>query len=272
MIDFHSHILPGLDDGARDWQESLEMARMAVEDGITEVVCTPHWVNGSFQNDRRTILDAIDAFREELRQMEVPLKLHPGAELRIEVDLPELIESARVLTINDNRRYALIEFHDEVIPPNVESLFFKLQSQDVTPIIAHPERNMVLTRFPERLFAWVQQGILLQVTAGSLAGRFGREIKRVAIGMLQHRWVHLLGTDAHSPRFRSPRLSIGYQEAVRVLGKAAADDLVKGFPSKILNGELLHPPKPLPCSIRRSSPSVFRNLLSLFTRAKGGHR
>jgi len=237
MIDLHNHILRGLDDGARDWQESLSMARLAVEDGIEAVVCTPHWVANFFENTRPMVLEAVRAFREKLADADISLTVYPGSELRLEPDIPRKIQSGELLTINDTGRYALIELHDHVLPQNLEDFFWELQAQEVTPILSHPERNGAVFKDPMRLYRWVEMGALVQITSSSVLGRFGSVVQKFAMTLLDHQLVHVIASDAHGVTSRTPKLSECRQVVTKIMGQNVTDQLFRGNPEKIIRGE-----------------------------------
>jgi protein-tyrosine phosphatase len=262
MFDLHNHSLPGLDDGARNWEESLAMARMAVEDGIEGVVCTPHWARGSFENNRRNTLSAVAVFREKLETSRVPLKIYPGAEIRLDLDLPAALASGEILTVNDNRRFVLIELLPEILPQNLENLFWDLQVQGIRPIISHPERNPALLRDPERLFQWTEMGILTQVTAASLLGSFGETVKRFTVLLLEHRMAHIIATDSHGLGMRAPRLSGGYEAASRIVGRENASLMVAEIPRRIIVGDTILTPDPVPLTNRGSRSSFWKKTFS----------
>jgi protein-tyrosine phosphatase len=257
MIDLHNHMLPGLDDGALNWEQSLAMGRMAVEDGIQEIVCTPHWVNGYFENRRETIVRRVETLQEKLNAAKIPLKVYPGAELHLDFDISDKIKSGELITLNDMGRFALIELPVDIVPRNMKHFFWNLQTSDITPIISHPERNNALRRHPSRLFRWVQRGALTQLTAASLLGRFGTEVRKFAVSLLEHRMVHVIGTDAHGTEDRIPQLSEGYREAEKIVGRETAHQMVFENPQRILRGESIHTHDPIPY-LNRSAPSRFK--------------
>ena len=262
MLDLHNHMLPGLDDGARDWAESLEMARIAVEDGIRGVVCTPHWVYGYFENSREVVLRTVEGLRQRLKDHAIPLEVYPGTELRLDSEIPRRIEEGLLLTVNDGRRYALIELPDEIVPQNMENFFWELQSQNITPIIGHPERNRPMMRDPTRLQRWVEMGALVQMTAASLTGRFGTELRKFSYSLLEHHLVHIVATDAHGIESRVPRLSEGYQEVKKILGKEMARQMVNDTPLQIVRGEQVTPYDTIPFSAKGSRNSLVKKILS----------
>ena len=152
-------MLPGLDDGSPDCEQSLVMARIAVADGIRDVVCTPHWAPGAFENTRLPVLRALKEFQEKLCDNGIPLTVHPGAELRLDPDLIRKIDSGEILTLNDTGRFALIELPDMFLPRSLEVFFRNMLSCGITPVISHPERNHAFLRDPMPLFQVGRDGI-----------------------------------------------------------------------------------------------------------------
>ncbi len=181
MFDLHAHILPEIDDGPKTWEESLEMARLAVADGLTAMVATPHLfqqreVYQGAMNARERILAAVKQFREKLAEAGISLEIYPGCEAPLFLELPQLLAEGLVVTINDGRRYLFLELPDTVIPPATESFVFRLHSSGTTPIITHPERHVMLQEMLEKLVRLLNLGCLAQITAASLLGGFGRRV------------------------------------------------------------------------------------------------
>jgi len=262
VIDIHNHILPGLDDGASDWDASLEMARMAVEDGIEAVVCTPHWVSGVSEVGPNTILELVESFRERLTARGVDLAVHPGAELRVDAALPYRLADGQALTLNQSGSYALIELPMEFIPRGMENLFYDMQVQGITPVLAHPERNSALRTTPQKLFDWVKTGIIVQITAASLLGRFGEGIRKFSVQLMERGVVHVIATDSHGPQVRTPVLSEARHEAGHIVGPEEAWRMVHERPLAIIKGEVVSSPEPAISESR--SKGLLKRLTSLF--------
>jgi len=264
FFDMHNHMLPGLDDGASNWKQSLTMASMAVEDGIEGVVCTPHWVLGRYENTRSMILSALETFKEKLAEHEIPLKVYPGAELHLDVSIPQGIQAGELLTINDTGRFALIELPQELLPQNLEEFLWDLQTQKITPIIGHPERNTVLLQDPARLYEWVQMGVLTQLTAASLLGLFGRKVQRFSALLVEHNLIHVLATDAHGLHERSPILSEGYKVIEEMKGEETAFQMVCETPKRIIQGEPVSPVEPILIPARSTGFTHWKRFFSFF--------
>lgn len=237
MIDIHSHILPGLDDGAGSPEEAVAMARLAAADGISAVVATPHVITGLYNNTRETILSAAGRLNALLQKEEIALSVLPGAEYRLEPDLPGRLSRGELLTINDGGRYLLVELPAASVPEYTVPVIYDLLLQGVTPVIAHPERNTGLMKRPSLLYDLVARGALAQVTAGSLTGQFGPASSSAARIFLEHGCAHFIATDAHSSRSRVPALAAAALEAAGLAGEERARSLVGGNPGRAVRGE-----------------------------------
>lgn len=246
MIDLHNHILPGLDDGATDWEQSLAMARVAAEDGISDIVCTPHWVPGKYENTRTTVLERFAEFKARLSEHNIPLAIYPGAELRLDAGLPEKISSGELLTINDGSPYILIELPEGALPHNLEDFLWQLQLKNYKPILSHVERNPALIKDPMRLFRWVEMGILTQVTAASILSGFSEDIHDFAVLLLTHRMAHMIVTDSHGLRMRVPQLSGARKVIEDMLGPDAAHEMTHDIPKLIIQGKPVSTADPMP--------------------------
>lgn len=238
MIDIHSHILPGIDDGASSLEESLAMARIAVDDGIRVMVATPHVITGLYPNTREVILAAIGKLQRVLLENDISLSILPGAEYHLEPDLSKRMARGELLTVNDAGRYLLVEPPAALVPEYTGKVFYELQLQGVTPIIAHPERNVDFAREPDLLHELVSHGALVQITAGSLTGLLGSAAAATARAFLKQGCVHFIATDAHTAGdHRAPVLSDAAKEAVRLADEEEGQNLVTGNPARAIRGE-----------------------------------
>lgn len=225
MIDLHCHMLPGIDDGAVDLETSLAMARMAVADGVTCVACTPHIYPGMYENDAPGIRRAIDALQRQLDQNGIALRLVQGADVHLQPDLIEGIRAGRIPTLNGTR-YLLLEPPHHVAPPRFAESLFALQAAGYVPVVTHPERLSWIEDHYETFVEAVRTGCWMQLTAGSLVGRFGRRPKYWSERMLDEGLVHILATDAHDLHRRPPLLSEGREAAARRVGERESENMV----------------------------------------------
>ncbi len=248
MIDLHTHILSGLDDGAETIEESIQMCWISYKDGIRTIGATPHTLNGLYRNDRSTILAKVQELNSELRthHSELSLVVVPGADARLcEKTLP-LLDQGEVTTIGDGGKYLFVEFPFQGIPYRTEEVLFQLMKREIIPIITHPERNLEVGRRPQRYYEMIRMGCLGQVTAMSLTGGFGPGIRRVAEKLLTNRLIHFIASDAHSTDGRPPILSRAVREAEKVVGKEEARRMVTEYPQAVLECKRPNVQEPLP--------------------------
>lgn len=222
------------------------MARIAARDGISGVVCTPHY-SPAFPGNRRTkVIASVEQLKTRLQQAGIRLELYPGCELAIDPSLPEKIESKELLTINDNRRIALIEMPAEIIPPNLGRFFWMMQARGISTILAHPERNHFLMKNPSMLLEWIQAGTMVQITGASLKGNHGQGVRDFSLNLLQRRMVHLVASDSHGPDRRRPVLSKAHAIIEAVIGPEEAHRIFCEYPVQILKGTVPHIAPPIP--------------------------
>ncbi len=233
MIDLHSHLLPGVDDGAADLSVALEMARAWVADGVTVVACTPHILPGLYHNTGPQIRTKVAQLQEALNQAGIPLRLVTGADNHIVPDFVAGLQSGHLLTLADSR-YVLVEPPHHVAPPRLEELFFSILVAGYVPILTHPERLTWIESEYSTMIRLVQKGVWMQITAGSLTGAFGRRPKYWAERMMAEGLVHILATDAHNLDRRAPILSHGREAAAKRVGDMEAEHLVLTRPQGII--------------------------------------
>lgn len=237
MIDLHNHLLPALDDGPADMPTALAMARLAVADGISHMVCTPHIHPGRYDNDTASIRQACGRFAAALAEAAIPLRVAAAAEVRFSSELLSGVLDGSIPFLGEwqGRRVLLLEFPHGGMPFGAERLTRWLLEQDIVPLIAHPERNKGLLQQPAKLKPFIEQGCLLQLTAASVAGRFGEPARRLAHALLEQRAVAVIASDAHNLAHRPPQLTSGLAEAARILGQRDAERLVIDTPWQIVH-------------------------------------
>jgi protein-tyrosine phosphatase len=245
VIDLHSHILPGLDDGARDVEVSVEMARVAVAEGTRVIVGTPH-VNHDYGVEPSFVRTEVLELGAVLAEREVPLTVVPGAEVALS-RLPELDEEALAESCIARGPYLLVESPYSQAVPFLEEQLFRLRAQGFRPMLAHPERCPLFQMDPERLARLVRQEVLCSVTAASMEGHFGRTVRRFTGEMFREGLVHDVASDAHDAHGRPPGLERGFHSLDEELPGIAQQVgwYTREAPEAVLNGELL-PRRPRP--------------------------
>lgn len=225
MIDLHCHILPGTCDGAQTLEDSLEMAQLAVEDGITAIVATPHHRNGKYTNPPEQVRQTVQELNHELEARQIPLTIFAGQEIRVTPHFIEYLYSNDLLTLS-NSPCMLIEFSSASVPKDIEDIIYELGLKGIVPIIAHPERNAELAKHPQRLYELVELGALSQVTSHSINGAFGRKVQSLAFDLIRHHLVHVVASDAHNITSRPFGLREAYERIERKIDVGHADILL----------------------------------------------
>ena len=238
MIDLHCHLLPGIDDGPQTLAEALEMARIAVANGIEEAHVTPHLHPGRWDNDLPKIAAAVESYRAALATAGIPLEIGFAAEVRLDYEILPLIEAGRVPFLGTLEGYQvlLLEFPHSHVPVGADKFVAWLLARNIRPLIAHPERNKDLMREPDKLEPFVREGCLVQVTADAVAGGFGELCAQRAREFLERGWVSVLASDAHDTAERPPRMAPGRDAAAKIVGEEEAQRLVYDTPLRIARG------------------------------------
>jgi|SRR3954451_24903623 protein-tyrosine phosphatase len=232
MIDIHCHLLPAIDDGSRSWEMTAAMCQVAVKDGITHIVCTPH-ANDNYAYDR----SAHQATLEQLRQ-KAPggLTFSLGCDFHLSFEnIQQALETPDKFLISGSD-YLLVEFSDYSMAPALGEAIKRFISMGITPIVTHPERNLMMQKRPEQVIRFAEIGCAIQVTANSLTGFWGDGARKMAHWLLEHECVHLIASDAHDPERRPPMLSAAREAVARDFGPAVADALVSDNPGAVVAG------------------------------------
>jgi protein-tyrosine phosphatase len=254
FVDIHCHLLPGLDDGAATLDDALAMAEIAVAEGIQTIIATPHQLGSHAKNSGESIRAATVRFQQILDERRVPLHVVPGADVRIEPDLLRKIRTGEVLTLADRHRHVLLELpHDVYVP--LDRLLADLNKAGLVGILSHPERNRGILRQPNILRPLVQNGCLLQVTAGSLTGVFGPQIQRLSESLIEQGLVHFVASDAHATKARLPVLGAAFERVRQLAGSEAALDIFCRHPASVADGQSV------PSGCRKSTKAAWTGWL-----------
>jgi protein-tyrosine phosphatase len=235
MVDIHCHLLPGLDDGPESLEMSVAMCEMAIADGITHVIATPHADSSyAFQPD------LIRRRRDELQaRFEGRIELATGCDFHLSFEnIEDLRPYPAKYTLNQ-KRYLLVEFNDYSIPPAMDQTLHHLQLYGATPIITHPERNPLIRNNTERLYRWIRTGCYVQITAQSILGKFGAQAMTMAESWLKDGAVHFFASDAHNLTSRPLQLKEAYAKVASKNGKDVAEGLFVENPRAVFDGEAL---------------------------------
>jgi protein-tyrosine phosphatase len=241
MIDIHCHPLPGVDDGAKSFEQAVQMCQMAARDGITHLVATPH-CNYQYNFDPAVNQAKLTELKSAVGEKP---KLLLGCDFHLSYDnIRMLVDNHTHYTVNGTS-YVLVEFGEFFNPEQIDRVFYDVECAGLTPILTHPERNPTFQRKPDLLYRWISRGCLCQVTAKSYTGGFGSTAKRFAEEWLERNWIHVFASDAHDVKYRPPILSRCRKKLAQAQGEEAAARLLEKNPEAIINGRPL-PPAPPP--------------------------
>ena len=257
MIDIHAHVLPQVDDGPANWEESLALLQRGERDGIRGVVCTSHVLDHLNEEIENEFLQKFEELKRRAQEKGLNMSLWLGSEIHIH---SQFNVRSKVATINGNGKYILLELPLGNIPQDAGEKIFQLALDGFIPILAHPERNSVIIRKPHLAFDYIQRGVLLQLNAGSVMGTFGKRIKRIAFEMLNHQLIHFIASDCHTPTSRSMILSKAYRIIERYWGTDTAERLFRIHPYKAVIGEEISAPPPIPMDVKGRKTGFFSGL------------
>ncbi len=244
MIDIHSHILPGIDDGPTTAEDSVEMARLAAADGIDTVVCTPHR-GYRYDTTPTMVTEAIAEVQAAINAERIGVRLVSGLEIAIDRALQMDDDELHAATIGATGRWLLIEMPFQGWPLELPQLMTALELRGHSVVLAHPERAVSVQSQPDRMTDLVGRGALVQVTAASLTGENGYRPMRIARQLLRTGMVHIIASDMHSPTWRAPGINDGLAAAAKML-RVEPDEIrwmVDDVPRAVVEGRDVRPPR-----------------------------
>lgn len=230
IVDIHCHVLPDIDDGPSDWNESLKMISVAMDNNIRKIITTPHWIQGTpWQPSAARVISDVKRLNELLDSRNIGVEVFPGMEIGINENLPRLARNGEILTLA-NSKYLLLEIPFISLPIGIENLIFSLVSYGFVPVLAHPERNKDLQADPCRILDFIERGALIQITAGSLCGYWGSDAMDCCIELIENDAVFAIASDGHSVDRRPPDMF----EALSILERLVGENETRNILS---NGE-----------------------------------
>ena len=260
MIDLHTHILPGVDDGVKTMDDAVEFARVAAGDGVTTIVATPHYREGFYLNTRSDVLAGVATLNERLKAEGIAIEVLPGAEVHISADLVSRVKSGHAPTLADNGRTVLFELSMSQYPHDLEQLVFQMRLAGLQVLFAHPERIRFFQDDISRFEAVIRLGAFGQLTTGSVTGVFGEDVVEFSEELARKRLVHVIASDAHNTRGRPPVLTASLSRLGSWTGDDFARRMADEFPKAFIEGRDpdLPPPPDEPVRRRSWASRLFR--------------
>lgn len=236
MIDMHSHILPNIDDGAKNIDKSITMIKEAYEAGFTDIISTSHYIEESYNATKKEREKLIRDINKKLEAENISIKIHNGAEAYVSINLVDLIESEKLPTINESK-YLLMELpmHSEII--YLDEIIYKLKNNGIIPIIAHPERYLYVQENPKVLQSLIDKGVLFQANYGSVIGHYGKSAKKTLKKLLKNDMIHFFGTDTHRSGSIYTQMDSILRKLERIIGKEKLYVLSKINPQRVLDNK-----------------------------------
>ncbi|GAB4074932.1 tyrosine protein phosphatase [Barrientosiimonas marina] len=254
MIDIHSHMLPGLDNGPQTMDDTLAMAKTAVSQGIDTVIVTPHHQNGRYHNQREAIIGVTDYVNAKLQETGIALNILPGQEIRVHETITNGLQDGSLLPLNQTTRYVLLELPEDTLPSYLAQLLFDMQIAGYVPVIAHPERHSIIAENPNHLYDMVKNGVLVQADAASLVGIHGKRVQKLTRKLLQASMVHFMATNTHSADSEEFRLAKAYQSM-----KQSAKFKLQENAELLIDGQPIQPDVPTRIKLKRNWNPLKRN-------------
>jgi len=236
LIDLHCHMLPGVDDGAKDLPFALDMARAAVSEDISHILLTPHHMDGDYTNHRVDVLNRVTNFQQSLKNADIPLKVFPGQEVHLTGDLLPAIDDNDILFMDEGGRYLLLELPHSGVPEYTEDVIFELKTRGITPVIAHPERNHGFQKNPDRIYDFIEMGCLTQLTSSSYLGVFGKNVEKLTSQIIDAGLGFCFSSDAHNFKGRRFVMKEAFEKLTKEKGKTLAEQF-NANAKAIINGD-----------------------------------
>jgi len=238
LIDLHCHILPGVDDGSKDLQMSLDLAKVAVDQGISHSLLTPHHMDGDYTNHKKDVIRKTNDFQNALNNAGIPLTVFPSQEVHLTGELMDAIAADDILFMDETNRYLLLELPHDGIPAYTADMIFDLTTRGITPVIAHPERNLGIQENPDKLYDFVKMGCLSQLTSSSYLGVFGEKVQTLTEKIITANLGFAFASDAHNFKGRRFLMKEAFERLEKEEGTSKAN-LFNVNAKNIINGDVV---------------------------------
>ena len=248
MIDFHSHILPNIDDGSRSIEETFNLIKEAKNVGFDAIISTSHYMENYYETDTPEREVWINAIYENLQAKNIDIKLYLGNEIYLSENIIKLLEEGKASTINDTS-YVLFEMPLNIEPMNLYDMVYEMMQYKLVPILAHPERYSFVQKDPELIYDLIQKGVLMQGNYGSIIGQYGEKAQIIIKKFLKNNMIHFLGTDVHRQNAIYPRIPECLSEINSLIGEEKLEELSTTNPSLVLKNKRIDIAEPIPVEL-----------------------
>lgn len=238
MFDIHTHLIPNVDDGADSIEETLRLARAAVEEGVSHTILTPHHNRYWVTNEKDEVIQLTNKVEKAIQKEAIPLTVSPSQEIRMNEEFLEELFAGNYLPLDDNGKYYLVEFSWDEFPSFAYDYLQEMLDANIVPVIAHPERQEPFLENPDLLRELIQMGCISQVTATSIVGGYTEEIREAAHDMMAENLIHVIASDAHDTVLRPFNLINALDVIERDYG-VTYKDYLKDNGEKIFKGEAI---------------------------------
>ncbi|WP_203649332.1 tyrosine-protein phosphatase [Secundilactobacillus yichangensis] len=240
MIDLHCHLLPGVDDGSANLDNSLKLATEAVNNGVEYALLTPHHMNGVYINHRVDVIRETAEFQKQLRAHSIHLTVFPGQEVRINGELLRALDQHDILFADEGDQYLMLEFPDDDVPAYTADMIYQLQQRGVIPVIVHPERNTKIMSHPDLIYDLLQKGCLSQITASSFVGTFGEKVEHFSQQLVKAGQCYIFASDAHNLPGRKYEMKEAFDKLQVEFGRELVEEFEDNAKA-IINGDAVVP-------------------------------
>ena len=248
MIDFHSHILPNIDDGSRSIEETFNLIKEAKNVGFNAIVSTSHYMENYYETNVPEREVWINAIYENLQVKNIDIRLYLGNEIYLTENIIKLLEEGKASTINDTS-YVLFEMPLNAEPLNLYDIVYEMIQCKLVPILAHPERYSFVQKDPELIYDLIQKGVLMQANYGSIIGQYGEKAKMIVKKFLKNNMIHFLGTDVHRQNTIYPRIPECLAEINSLIGEEKLEELSNENPLLALKNKRIDIAEPIPVEL-----------------------
>ncbi len=264
MIDFHTHIIPNIDDGSRSVEETFNLIKEAKEAGFEGIILTSHYIENYYETEAKERDVWVNAISDSLKAKGIETNLYIGNEIYLSENIMNLLINRKASTIN-NTSYVLFEMPLNAEPMNLYDVIYSLQENKLVPVLAHPERYSFVQREPELIYDLIEKGVLMQSNYGSILGQYGENAKMIVKKFLENDMIHFLGSDVHRQNTVYKKIPQALEEIKEIIGEEKLEKLTTINPKLVLENKKIdiEEPKEFSLTFKEKLTSLFRGRKSI---------